>query len=78
MTEPFREQPADPGLYKVTVNLIPAAMDALNQASGILDEDRTTVINRALQVYAMLMRERNLGWELVLTRENLARAVSFE
>lgn len=58
--EPVAEQPADPaqrgggGLERVTVNLIPRAVRALEQAGRLTGDSKTDTINRALQVYAYL------------------------
>lgn len=43
---------------KYTVNLSPPAMAALALAAERTHTSRTTVINRALQVYAMLAEEQ--------------------
>lgn len=43
-----------PGLTKLTVNLVPSALEALNRAAHRLDEERTTTVNRALQLYDTL------------------------
>src|SRR3954469_3456113 len=42
------------GLTKITANLVPRAVAALNQASETTRDNRTDVINRALQVYAYI------------------------
>lgn len=41
-------------LTKLTVNLVPAAADALVTAAGRTRLTRTDTVNRALQVYALL------------------------
>ena len=42
------------GLERVTVNLIPRASRALEQAGELTGDSKTDTINRALQVYAYL------------------------
>lgn len=42
------------GLERVTVNLIPRASRALEQAGQLTGDSKTDTINRALQVYAYL------------------------
>jgi hypothetical protein len=42
------------GLERVTVNLIPRASRALEQATDLTGDSKTDSINRALQVYAYL------------------------
>ena len=46
--------PVNNGLTKITANLVPRAVVALNHASGTTGDNRTDVINRALQVYAFI------------------------
>ncbi len=41
-------------LVRVTVNLTPRSMQALEQVSTAVGESKTDAINRALQVYAFL------------------------
>src|SRR5213593_2900467 len=43
-----------PGLSRVTVNLTPRSMQALDRVSVAVGESKTDAINRALQVYAFL------------------------
>jgi len=45
---------ANNGLTKITANLVPRAVVALNSASETTGDNRTDVINRALQVYAYI------------------------
>lgn len=42
-------------LQRVTVNLIPRAAAALDAAAARTGDNRTDVINRALQVYALVL-----------------------
>ena len=53
---------------KVTVNLIPKAWDAAEDAAERLRLTRTDVINRALQAYAFL-EEQIAGGATVLVRQ---------
>lgn len=46
-----------PDYTRVTVNLVPRSVAAMNAASEINGDNRTDSINRALQVYAYLMQE---------------------
>lgn len=46
------------GLTKLTVNLIPAAMEALNNTAERLGDTRTDTVNRALQLYAAIIEMR--------------------
>lgn len=48
-------------LTKVTANLIPRALSALNGAAGATGDNRTDVINRSLQVYAYIVTAVNDG-----------------
>jgi hypothetical protein len=41
-------------LTKVTVNLVPASMNALAQAVEVNEDTKTDTINRALQLYAAM------------------------
>ena len=42
-------------LTKLTVNLVPNAVKALNHAAELTGDTRTDTVNRALQVYAALI-----------------------
>lgn len=55
------EEVSAQALTKVTANLVPRAMVALNTASAITGDNRTDVINRSLQVYAYLMKVMEEG-----------------
>lgn len=48
-------------LTKVTVNLTEQSMAALNDAAAIEGDTRTETINRALQLYCLLVIERRVG-----------------
>lgn len=58
------------GLTRMTVNLTPRAMGALEWTCGRTGENKTDVINRALQVLAVVhdMLERNDGRSLVVVQ----------
>ena len=53
-------------MQTITVNLIDRAADALEFAATLELDTSTDTVNRALQVYAMLVREHALGTELWL------------
>lgn len=55
-------------LTKLTVNLLPAAIEALNEAADLCGDSRTDTVNRALQVYARLVAEQNDGSTIQLRR----------
>jgi hypothetical protein len=42
-------------LTKLTVNIVPKAVDALNHVSEMTQQTKTEVVNRALQIYAHLV-----------------------
>jgi hypothetical protein len=49
------DAPDRPALMKVTVNLIPRAVEALEAASARTKDSKTDTINRALQVYELVL-----------------------
>lgn len=53
-TDPNPRGSGGGGLERVTVNLIPRASRALEQAGELTGDSKTDTINRALQVYAYL------------------------
>lgn len=53
-------------LTKLTVNLTPNAVAALETAAEIEGLPRTDVVNRALQFWAMVVAERAKGTEIHL------------
>jgi hypothetical protein len=53
---PTGDNPSAHNLTKVTANLVPRAVAALQVAGEITGDNRTDVINRSLQVYAYLMK----------------------
>lgn len=55
--------PAGGSLTRVTVNLTPRSVTALERTSRVTGDSKTDTINRALQVYALIqeMAERNNG-----------------
>lgn len=55
-----------PSLTKLTVNITPRAVAALEDAVETNRESKTDAVNRALQAYAFLTRMMDSGWELVL------------
>jgi hypothetical protein len=72
------EMPADTGLVKLTVNLLPANYIALTAAADRDGDTRTTVVNRALAVYDYLSDRSDEGWQLALLRGDELREVTFE
>jgi hypothetical protein len=56
-------------IYPLTMlkaNITPRSSVALNEAAQVNGESRTNVINRAIQIYALLTRMMRAGWEVVL------------
>lgn len=54
------------GLERVTVNLIPRASRALEQAGQLTGDSKTDTINRALQVYAYLEEVWSKGGSILV------------
>jgi len=66
------------GLERVTVNLIPRASRALEQAGQLTGDSKTDTINRAIQVYAYLEEVwANGGSILVRNGENVTELKFF-
>lgn len=63
MNQPSSEGPR---LTKVTVNLAPKAVDALEQAVEANQENKTDVVNRAIQAYAFMTQKMADGWKIHL------------
>lgn len=61
-----RHRSGGPSLTKLTVNITPRAVGALEQAVAVNDESKTDAVNRAIQAYAFLTKMIGDGWELVL------------
>jgi hypothetical protein len=57
---------ARPPLTKVTVNLVPRSVAALDEAAGLTGHTRTETINRAVQLWAWCQRMLADGAELHL------------
>ena len=55
-------------LTKLTVNLIPAAVLALDQATQIEEDSRTDTVNRALQIYAFLVQKTHIEGRTIILR----------
>lgn len=55
------------GLTRTTVNLVPRAVAALEEVSRLTGDNKTDVINRALQVYAYLELEQVAGKRILLS-----------
>jgi hypothetical protein len=56
---------ASTDLTRLTVNLVPAATDALDRCTSRERLSKTDVINRALQVYDFVTARQALGNELL-------------
>lgn len=54
-------KPRQPELTKVSANFVPRAIAALDLASEITGDSRTDVLNRAVQVYAYLVKAADEG-----------------
>jgi hypothetical protein len=67
-------------LRKLTVNLYPKAVDALQAASNMTGDNRTDTVNRALQIYAYLMEQTLLEGRRLqsVDSDGTVRAVEFE
>ncbi len=55
-----------PTLERITVNLVPAASEALAHAAALTRVSRTDTINRSLQAYDFLMDMQAAGVVLLL------------
>lgn len=51
---------------RLTVNLVPKAVDALDHATARERESATDVVNRALQAYDFMTEKMGAGWIVVL------------
>lgn len=67
-------------LRKLTVNLVPRAVDALQAASNMTGDNRTDTVNRALQIYAYLMEQTLLEGRRLqsVDSDGTVRAVEFD
>jgi len=54
---------------KLTVNLIPSAVTALEQAAALEGNSQTDTVNRALQTYAFLVLQQKAGKVIILRDE---------
>ena len=57
-------------LTKLTALLVPRAVAALNDAADLSGDTRTDVLNRAVQVYAFILKEQAEGRRLALVDED--------
>jgi hypothetical protein len=62
-----------PSLSKITVNLVPRAAAALEEASGLTHDTKTETINRALQLYAWFQRMTDAGCKFRVVDPNGAQ-----
>lgn len=65
MTTETTDPPA--GLTTITVNLVPASMVALRQATTLTGDTNTDTINRAVQAYAALLNASTLSTKTRMT-----------
>lgn len=56
-------------LTRLTVNLVPRAAAALNEAAQLTEDSRTDTINRALQVYCFFVQQQELKGKKILLRD---------
>jgi hypothetical protein len=53
-------------LTRMTVNLIPKAVEALNHAAALARDNRTDTLNRALQVYDFFLEAQANGAKIYI------------
>ena len=51
---------------KLTINLIPLAARALDEATAVSGHTKTDALNRAIQFYAFYLRETGAGKQFVV------------
>lgn len=51
-------------LTKMTVNLVPRAVDAIDRASAVNQDSKTDTVNRAVQLWAFMSELSGQGWQL--------------
>lgn len=66
MTDVEETANSRPALTKLTVNLTPKSVKALDAASGIEELSKTDTVNRALQLYGYLSTHLAAGYEILL------------
>jgi hypothetical protein len=59
---------------KLTANLIPPAVTALQQAAILEGNSQTDTVNRTLQAYAFLILQQKAG-KVILLRDEITNAV---
>lgn len=57
-------------LTRITINLIPGAASALEEVSAAENLSRTDTVNRAIQVYEFIVKQKMFGKELLLRAED--------
>lgn len=60
------EPPSPPANPVLAVQLVPLAVAALVELRALTGHSRTDVVNRALQVYALVERERAAGRDVAV------------
>lgn len=70
------EQKSGGSLTKITINLAPKAVKALEEVADATGDTKTESINRAVQIYAWLQTRINAGDQfLVLDKEGRTREI---
>lgn len=65
---PATRRRGQPGLTKVSANFVPRAVVAMEIASELTQDNQTDVLNRAVQLYAYLMKAEADG-KLIFTED---------
>lgn len=65
-------------LTKLTVNLVPRAVAALQAAAETTGDTRTDTVNRALQMYATLCAAADSGYVQLRFRDSTGRWIPVE
>lgn len=67
------------GLTKLSVNLVPRSVGAMEFGAALAGDTCTDTVNRALQVYAYLMEQVSLGRQIfLLDPDGILHEVTFE
>ena len=69
-------EPSD--LTKLTVNLVPDAVSALEQIAALEGNNLTDTVNRALQAYAFMIIQQKAGKKFLLYDEVLDASTAVE
>lgn len=72
------DQPSVQPMTRLTVNLIPKTVAALDQVTALNQENKTDAVNRALQMYAWLSELAAAGGAVMVTAgDGTTREVRF-